>query len=57
MFSVGGAYLAIGDIHSQIDVSKATAPNLSHQPVLSADLKLRLTPATAARHLASPEER
>lgn len=43
-------YLAIGDVHSQVDVAKATAPNFSHKSILSADLELSFTAAATTRH-------
>ena len=44
-------HLTIGDVDAKVDVAEATAANLSDQPVLAANLKLRLTTATTARHL------
>ena len=44
------SYLSVGDVHSQVDVSKATAANLPHESILSADLELGLTTAPTTRH-------
>lgn len=48
--STDDPYLSISDVHSQVDVAKATAPDFSHESILSADLELGLTAAAAARH-------
>ncbi len=48
--STDGAYLAISDVHSQVDVAKATAPDFSHKSIFSADLELRLAAAATTRH-------
>lgn len=48
MSSVLYAHLAVSDVHSQVDVTEAPAPDLPHQPILAADLEFCFTATPAA---------